>query len=79
MNFPRGFTVESSVCRIAPPKTLYEARSRRDLSVEMFLSLLLLNFQGKAWPEDSLQQTGDATNYLLTQGREKFRIDGLGS
>jgi len=45
-----------SICgSIDSPQTLYESSCRWNLSVEMFLSLLLLNFQGKPRTQNTLK------------------------
>lgn len=44
MYLPCGCRIEMFISSITTPKTLYQHRCCRDLSIEMFLSLFLLNF-----------------------------------
>jgi hypothetical protein len=46
--------MEAFVGREATPETLDEHGGGRDLSVEVFLALLLLHFEGKSRAQDSL-------------------------
>ena len=47
--------VDTFICSIASPNTLDKSRSSRNLSVEVFLSLLLLNLQCKPRSQNALK------------------------
>ncbi|KAG5875898.1 hypothetical protein JTB14_014074 [Gonioctena quinquepunctata] len=54
VHLPGGRGVEAFVGSVTPPKTLDQHGGRRDLSVEVFLALFLLNFECEAGTQYSL-------------------------
>ena len=58
VDLPRGLGVEVLVGRVALPQALDERGGRGDLPVEVLLTLLLLDLQGEAGAQDSLEIRG---------------------
>ena len=56
MDGPGGGAGAALLRGVAPPQTLDELGSSRDLSVVMFLSLLLLNLQSETGAQNPLEK-----------------------
>lgn len=54
MYVPGSLTVEALVRRIATPQALDEHGGSRNLTIEVFLALLLLHFEREARAQDTL-------------------------
>lgn len=59
VNSPSGVAMKTLVGSITSPQCLYERGCGRNLTVEMFLTLLLLHFQGESGSQYSLFLSGE--------------------
>lgn len=72
IDLPRRSRVEALVGGVTPPQALDEHGSCRNLPVEVFLALLLLNFEGKARAEDPLQREENRWSRVYARNK-KYR------
>lgn len=70
VDFPCCIAMKALIGRIAPPQTLNQHRGGRYLPVKVLLSLLLLNFQRKSRPKDTLHVERDTHTH---KRQEKIR------
>ena len=78
VHLPGGLTAAVLVRRVAPPETLDESGGRDLPSVHVFLSLLLLDFQGKARAEDSSRESKERDPADGAEGRHDLPLPGDG-